>query len=155
MIRTCFTLALTSSLAACIGFIEPLDPEVGDPLFAQCSSVDSDPDTDLSYARDIRPIFMGDTASPGCSCHIPTSMDPIGFEQTGLDLSTYDGLRSGGINSLSATIVEGDPCNSILWQKISPGPPFGARMPFDGPPFLDESTRRRIADWIAEGARDN
>lgn len=139
---------------ACLG-VGPFDPQVGDPQFAQCSSVDSDPDTDMSYAQDIRPIFLDDTAAPGCSCHQPGTSDPIGLLETGLDLSTYAGLRAGGINSQTAIIVDGDPCNSVLWQKLSPGPPFGSRMPFDGPPFLDEATRQTIADWIAEGARDN
>ena len=148
-------LALGVCFSACVGVIDPFDPEVGEPLFARCSSVDSDPDVELSYARDIRPIFLGYTAAPGCSCHMPGAMDPIGLQQSGLNLSTYDSLRSGGVNSQTAIVVEGDPCNSVLWQKISPGPPFGSRMPFDGPPFLDDITRQTIADWIAEGARDN
>lgn len=140
---------------SCIGVIDPLDPEVGNPMFARCSSADSDPDDDLSYARDIRPIFLGQTASPGCSCHLPTAMDPIGLTETGLNLATYRGLRAGGIDSRNTIVVEGDPCSSIVWQKVSPAPPFGSRMPFDGPPFLTDTDRQAIADWIAEGARDN
>jgi hypothetical protein len=37
-------------------------------------------------------------------------------------------------------------------QKISAAPPFGARMPLDGPPFLSASQIQVISDWIAEGA---
>jgi hypothetical protein len=39
-----------------------------------------------------------------------------------------------------------------LLQKIAEGPPFGSRMPLDGPPYLDEERQAVLADWIAEGA---
>jgi hypothetical protein len=143
------------SLGCLDAVIDPLDPKTGPALVDRCVNDDSDPDTDVSFSRDIQPIFAKMTAQPGCGCHIPTNPNPIGFEQAGLDLSSYAGLRRGGNNSLAGAVVEGAPCDSVLWQKISPGPPFGSRMPFDGPPFLDEATRRLIADWIAEGARDD
>jgi hypothetical protein len=38
---------------------------------------------------------------------------------------------------------------------VGEAPPFGARMPLNGPPFLDERDRQLLADWIAEGADDN
>lgn len=142
-------------LVACLDAVGPFDPMTGNALVDRCVNDDSDPDTDVSFAQDIQPIFLGQTEQPGCGCHIPTNPNPIGFEQSGLDLSSYSGVRTGGNNSLAGAIIEGAPCDSVLWQKVSPGPPFGSRMPFDGPPFLDEATRRLIADWIAEGARDN
>ena len=64
-------------------------------------------------------------------------------------------MLAGGQNTGASIVVSGMPCDSLLWQKISPGPPFGARMPFNGPPFLSDEQRRLIGDWIAEGARDN
>ena len=92
---------------------------------------------------------------PGCGCHMPNIANPIGIEQSGLDLSTYEKLIQGGNNSGSDIVVPGDACSSLLWQKVSAGPPFGARMPFDGPPFLTEDQLRLLADWIIEGANDN
>jgi len=148
-------LLLLLAPLGCLDAIAPLDPMVGEPLAARCSNIDSDPDVDVSFSNDVQPILLGLTAAPGCGCHLPTNPDPVGLEETGLDLSTYGGLVAGGVNSLGGVIVPGAPCDSIIWQKIAPGPPFGSRMPFDGPPFLDEDTRQIISDWIAEGARDN
>ena len=137
-----------------VGCLDAVDPAVGDPLAGLCANQDLEPDEDVSYSRDILPMFTGEIG-PGCGCHLPSDPNPIGLEATGLDLSTYSGLRAGGVNSLATIVVPGAPCDSVVWQKVSPGPPFGARMPFNGPPFLGPEERRKIADWIAEGARDN
>ena len=142
-------------VAAAIGCLDLVDPQVGAPLAARCANQDADPDNDVSFSRDLQPLFRGEAGNVGCSCHIPTNPDPIGFQESGLDLSTYSSARAGGVNSLGSIIVAGMPCESILWQKASPSPPFGSRMPFDGPPFLSDDALQLIADWIAEGARDN
>jgi len=52
-------------------------------------------------------------------------------------------------------VVPGQPCASILYLKVDEAPPFGARMPLDGPPFWTEDEIQRLHDWIAEGAGDN
>ncbi len=150
-------LLLAASLAvACGGLIDELDPAVGHATKERCANSDSDLAANVSFAKDIVPLFFREQGA-GCGCHLPSRADanPIGFEQTGLSLETYDSLRAGGVNSRSAIVVPGEPCSSLLWQKVSPGPPFGARMPFNGPPFLEPAERQLIADWIAEGARDN
>jgi hypothetical protein len=139
----------------CLDAVDALDPNVGQPLADRCVNQDSDPDLEVSFSRHVLPILEAEAGPVGCACHQPADPNPIGLEQTGLDLSSFDGVRAGGINSGAQIIVEAQPCDSILFQKISPGPPFGARMPFNGPPFLSEEDRRLIADWIAEGARDN
>jgi hypothetical protein len=148
------TLAIVS-LAACDPLIEPLDPKVGRAVAPRCANEDSDPLHDVSFANQILPVFKAQAGPVGCRCHQPTDPNPIGFEQAGLDLSSYAGVLRGGNNSKATIIVQGQPCSSVLWQKISPGPPFGSRMPFNGPPFLTDETRQLIADWIAEGARDD
>ena len=150
-------LGLSFVALACGGLIDELDPAVGSPTQERCSNSDSDLSTSVSFARDIAPLFFRQPGA-GCGCHLPNTRpnaNPIGFEQTGLSLETYDSLRAGGVNSRAAIVVPGEPCSSVLWQKVSPGPPFGARMPFNGPPFLEPAERQLIADWIAEGARDN
>lgn len=142
-------------LLLCALGCDAIDPEVGEPLADRCADRDSDPEQEVSFERDVRPIFHGEVEGvPGCGCHLPARPNPIGFEQTGLDLTTLSSLKAGGVRSRGTIVVEGKPCSSVLWQKISAGPPFGARMPFDGPPFLQEEQRRLIADWIAEGARE-
>ncbi len=145
----------TSMSIGCLDAIDPLDPQVGAALSPRCANEDSDPDNDVSFARDLLPVFLGEADDVGCSCHLSGTADSIGFDESGLDLSSYRGLRAGGVNSLTSIVVPDAPCDSILWQKVSPGPPFGSRMPFDGPPFLSDETRQLISDWIAEGARDN
>jgi hypothetical protein len=142
-------------LPGCLGAIDGLDPQVGDPLAARCSNTDSDPDKEVSFQNDVQPILRGLTNEPGCGCHLPTDPNPIGLEETGLDLSSYSGLVAGGGNSSGGVFNAGAPCDSVIWKKISPGPAFGARMPFNGPPFLSQAARQLVSDWIAEGARDN
>jgi hypothetical protein len=140
-------IGITLLGSACI---DDLEPDVGPPLRAVCSNVDSDPETNVSFAGDIAPMF------DGClDCHAPNAPTPLGFEVGGLDMSSYSTLRAGGAISGSDVIIDGQPCQSVLVQKVGPAAPFGGRMPLNGPPFLSELQRQLIHDWIAEGARDN
>lgn len=131
-----------------------LEPEVGPALHARCSDEDSDPDRDVSFARDIHEgIFAG---RGNCLfCHDPGAEPPLGVNLGGLDLTSYESLRRGGVNSGSDIVVAGQPCRSVLFLKVGAGPPFGARMPASGPPFLSEEDIALLHDWIAEGAREN
>jgi hypothetical protein len=141
--------ALLVLLAGCAQLIEP---EVGPPARAACSDVDSDPEHDVSFAQDVGGIIDEYHCR---DCHTPGGKTPIGLEVGGLDLSSYDTLRVGGTRSGAAIIVPAMPCSSVLLQKVSAGPPFGARMPLDGPTYLEADDLQLISDWIAEGARDN
>ena len=47
------------------------------------------------------------------------------------------------------------PCESVIVQKLSLAPPFGARMPYNGPPYFTAAELTLVRDWIAEGARNN
>jgi hypothetical protein len=121
-------------------------PDVGRRLVSRCDPSDSDPSVDVSFARDVHPLMTRTVC--GCNCH-------LGKSTSGLDLSSYAALRRGGINSGSELIVPHDPCNSILVQKIGETPPFGARMPLNGPPHYAPEEVQLVHDWIAEGAEDN
>ena len=139
-------------IAACL---EQLGPEVG-PLASAGSDSgttcpgDSDPAVAVSYRNDI----AGGVFSRGrCnSCHTGAGS---GASQSGFEISTYAHLRTGGGRSGVAIVVDGDPCASILVQKIGTSPPFGRRMPYNGPPYLSAADITLVRDWIAEGARDN
>jgi hypothetical protein len=151
-----FALALAAStlLAACLA--EELEPELGPRRAGLCEREDSDPDHDVLFQRDVLALFERmPEQGPGCSCHLPDSRRAPGLELTGLDLSSYAGLMSGGDNSREMIVVPGDPCASIVLQKVSSAPPFGVRMPSNGPPYLTPREQQLIADWIAEGAHDN
>ncbi|MBU0552140.1 hypothetical protein KKF91_17650 [Myxococcota bacterium] len=125
-----------------------LDPEVGATradLNGQACALTPSGEA-VSYARVQAEIF-----DQRCGCHTV----PGGFGQTlgGLDLSSYEALMRGSRNAdEGALIAPGDPCQSLLLQKLQDPPPFGARMPFNTT-RLDAASLQLIVDWIADGAR--
>lgn len=136
------------ALAGCLG---ALAPDVG-PLQVDPSTCpgDSDPTAAVHFAADIHDgVFQRN----GClMCHTEGGK---GLTQSGLDLSTYATLRTGGGRTGIAIVVDGNPCASLLVQKLEPSPPFGRRMPYNGPPYLSDADLQRVRDWIAEGALDD
>lgn len=134
------------------GCLDVLGPETGPPLQAACTAEDSDPTTPVRFGPDLR---NGVFERSCVRCHTAGGATPIGLQVGGLDLSSAASLRAGGVESGEAIVVPGDPCASVLVQKINAAPPFGARMPLDGPPYLGERDRQLVADWIAEGAADD
>jgi len=140
-------------LVVLAGCLDKIGPEVGPPhqVDPQCDT-DSDPMHDVSFAND---IFGGVLERNHCiSCHTAQGNDPIGLQQSGLDLSSYAKLRAGGGRSGAAIVIDGQPCESILYQKIGSSPPFGARMPLNMAP-VSAADLALVHDWIAEGAHDN
>lgn len=123
------------------------DPELG-PLNEApeltCELVDSDPENPVDFA-----LLQTAVLQSECGCHVEEG--GIGRTEGGLDLADYDAVLRGGRNSPASAVIPGDPCSSILVQKLSNSPPFGARMPFRT--FqLPAETRQLFIDWIAEGA---
>jgi len=134
------------------GCLDKLEPDVGMLTHAPCTNTDSDPAHDVSFAGGVVPLLKEYHCA---SCHTPGGKTPIGVIVGGLDLTSYDTLRAGGARSMAQIIVPGNACNSVLFQKLEPGPPYGARMPLDGPEYLETEDLVVISDWIIEGARDN
>jgi len=138
-------------LSGCLG---PIAPDVGaletsDGGTATCSNLDSDPAMPVSFGNDIlRGVF-----DRGRCIHCHTG--GMGTQQSGLDLSSYSALRTGGGRSGPSIVVDAMPCQSVLVQKLETSPPFGQRMPLDGPPYLADADIQLVSDWIAEGADDN
>lgn len=132
---------------ALAGCLESVGPDLG-PELPACSPADSDPDLAISYQADVVTKILQRYCY---SCH---TNDGVGITIGGFDMSSYTALRAGGTNTGTDVIVDGDPCNSVIVQKLGEAPPFGARMPRGGP-FLDVAERQLIADWIAEGAIEN
>ena len=146
---------LLSIAVLSLGCISELEPDVGALRAGVCKPEDTNPERDVSFKEDIMPMFERPRGQPGCGCHLPTSPRPIGIEVSGLDLSSYEAVLQGGNQAGDQNVVPGDPCSSILVQKVSSAPPFGSRMPTSGPPFWSSADRDLLSDWIAEGARDN
>jgi hypothetical protein len=144
-------LAAAVATAMAAGCVDDFKPEVGPPLASSCGDGDSNPAAAVSFASDIAPL-LADMCS---RCHTPGGAAPVGLEIGGLDVSSYSTLRAGGVVSGTRIVVDGQPCASALVQKLRPEVPFGARMPLNGPPFLDADKIQLVHDWIAEGAREN
>ena len=58
----------------------------------------------------------------------------------------------GGATSRMTIIVAGRPDDSAIVQKLKGTYFTGKRMPFDGPPYLQDAEIQIVADWIAQGA---
>lgn len=125
-------------------------PDVGPRLAGICDDTDSRPaGKPVSFVGDIQPLILRPMG--GCGCHL----NGIGTQLAGLNLSSVSTLRMGGFNSGTRIVTPGDPCSSIMYQKVSDDPPFGSRMPLNGPPFWTAAEIQLLHDWITEGANDN
>jgi hypothetical protein len=148
-------IAMVACIAAASGCIADVEPDVGPVRAGVCKSEDSDPEHSVSYRNDLLPLFMRPFGAAGCGCHLPSSRRSSGIDATGFDVSSYTSFVRGGNSSRDTAIVPGDPCGSLVVQKVSSAPPAGARMPSDGPPYLTPKEIALLSDWIAEGAIDN
>jgi len=98
-----------------------------------------------SFAEDVMPIFRGRCVS----CHQPGAE---GFEKSGLDLTTYEGVMKG--TKHGPMVIPRDPDSSnLVWLldwRASPE----VRMPH-GKKKLSTCDRDAIRAWIREGAKNN
>lgn len=96
--------------------------------------------TDLRYEPDIRPIFEEHCVS----CH------GFWFPKASLRLDSRESLMEGGRSG--PAIVPGAPEKGWLVRSLNAEPGSKERMPPEGP-GLSTGERRRILDWIEQGAR--
>jgi Planctomycete cytochrome C len=99
----------------------------------------------VSYKDDLAPIFRGYCAS----CHAPGGE---GYEQSGLDLTSYQGLMKG--TKFGPMVVPGQPDASSLVVLIEGRAAPQLRMPH-GQKQLPSCLRNEIWTWIFQGAKDN
>ena len=98
-----------------------------------------------SYAEDVFPIFKGRCVG----CHAPGLE---GFEKSGLDLTTYEGLMKG--TKFGPMVVPKDPDSSNLVWLLDWRGSAQTRMPH-GKKKLSTCDRTAIRTWIREGAKNN
>jgi len=98
-----------------------------------------------SFSEDILPIFTGRCAS----CH---QSGGAGYEKSGLDLTTYEGLMKG--TKFGAMVVPRDPESSNLMWLLDWRASPEVRMPH-GKKKLSTCDRNAIRAWIREGAKNN
>lgn len=100
---------------------------------------------EISFSEDIFPIFKGRCID----CHQPGGQ---GYEKSGLDLGTYEGLMKG--TKYGAMVDPGHPeTSNLIWLldwKASPE----LRMPH-GTKKLSTCDRDAIRHWIRQGAKNN
>jgi hypothetical protein len=106
----------------------------------------------------VYPMMFPETTNARCNfCHsmVPTESGN-GKLHMGSDQATAYGALVGK-TSVSARcmgktlVVAGHPEMSLLFQKLSPNPPCGSRMPLGGTAFTDAQLEM-IRSWIAAGA---
>lgn len=127
----------------------PGEPDDQGLAISSCFNDDSDPDKEVEFAE-VLAIISRAKAESGCTCHDPGDADPSGFRTTGLDLTTYGAILEG--SNGGAVVVPSQPCESLLYRKVTSSPGIGERMPRSGAPFLSDEDQMLIHDWIAEGA---
>ncbi|MET0384883.1 MAG: c-type cytochrome domain-containing protein [Polyangiales bacterium] len=150
-----FLLIALLGASGLLGCLSQVEPDVGELRAGTCQPRDSDPARDVSFKKDVLPLFQRPGSQGGCTCHQPSNRSTPGIEQSGLSLESYGTLLRGGNNSHDTIVTAGDPCTSLIVQKVSSAPPTGARMPPGGPPFLTPDEIALLSDWIFEGANDN
>jgi mono/diheme cytochrome c family protein len=98
-----------------------------------------------SFSEDVFPIFKGRCVD----CHHPGG---AGYEASGLDLTTYEGLMKG--TKFGKMVIPGDPDTSnLMWLLDWRGKPE-TRMPH-GQKQLSTCDRTTIRHWIMDGAPNN
>ena len=99
----------------------------------------------MSFKDDVLPILKGRCID----CHQPGAE---GYEKSGLDLRTYEGVMKG--TKFGSMVTPGNPdISNLTWLldwKASPE----IRMPH-GKTKLSICDRDAIREWIRQGAKDN
>ena len=133
MKKTGFTLV---SVAA--GALSLAGTAVLAPLHQACAQQNR-----VSYAQDIAPIFRGWCVS----CHQPGGE---GYNASGLDLTSYDGVMKG--TKFGPMVIPGHPDESNLIVLIEGRAKL--RMPF-AHKALPSCLRGSVWSWIFQGAKNN
>jgi hypothetical protein len=99
--------------------------------------------TQMSFAEDVMPILKGYCVS----CHQPSGQ---GYDASGLDLTSYEGLMKG--TKFGPMVIPGQPDSSNLIVLIDGR--ANIRMPY-GHKALPSCLRDNIYSWIFQGAKNN
>jgi hypothetical protein len=100
---------------------------------------------EVSFGLDVQPILE----SRCTQCHAPGG---AGYRQSGLDLTSYEGLMKG--TKHGPIVVPGDPFTSNLNVLVEGRASSELRMPHNQRPLL-RLQQQIIADWVKQGAQNN
>jgi mono/diheme cytochrome c family protein len=99
----------------------------------------------VSFSEDVFPVLQIRCGA----CHAPGGE---GFEASGLDLRSYDGLMKG--TKFGPIVVAGEPATSNLMVLLDGRADKSLQMPH-GKKKLTTCDRDLIRAWIREGAQNN
>lgn len=100
----------------------------------------------VSFARDVKP-----TLDQYClDCHQPGG---AGFEASGLDLSSYDGVMQGTRNG--PMVIPGDSMGSNLVVLMEGRADPSIKMPHGTRIKVSAAEIETVKAWIDQGAKDN
>jgi mono/diheme cytochrome c family protein len=130
-------VGITAAVAAAAGIGVAMTHPINDACAA--------PAPKISFSQDILPIFRGRCVG----CHQPGGE---GYEKSGLDLTSYEGLMKG--TKLGPMVIPRDPDSSNLMWLLDWRASPQLRMPH-GTKKLSTCDRNDIRTWIREGALNN
>ena len=111
-------------------------------LVAGAASAKEEP---ISFAEDVQPILQ-------IRCAICHQKGAEGYEKTGFDLTSYEGVMKG--TNLGPMVIAGDPLTSNLMVLIEGRSDKSIQMPH-GKKKLSQCDRDVIRRWIKQGAKNN
>lgn len=111
-------------------------------LVAGAASAKEEP---ISFAEDVQPILGARCAM----CHQPGAQ---GYEKTGFDLTSYEGVMKG--TNLGPMVIAGDPLTSNLMVLVEGRSDKSIQMPH-GKKKLSQCDRDVLRRWIKQGAKNN
>jgi mono/diheme cytochrome c family protein len=100
----------------------------------------------MSFQEDVLPVFVGRCVS----CHAPPNGE--GFQASGLDLTSYEGVMAG--TKYGPMVIAGSPDSSNLMRLLDWRTSAALRMPHNKKQ-LSSCDRSAIRQWIRQGAKDN
>lgn len=103
-------------------------------------------DVPISYKNDVRPILHNYCLN----CH---ERGGIGYQKSGLDMSTYKSLMKG--TQYGAIIKPGDSFTSIFIQVVEGRVHPAIKMPYGMDGGLSKHTIHILKRWVEQGALDN
>ncbi len=90
----------------------------------------------MSFATDIQPVLSGNCGT-GTPCHSSSTA------QSGVDLSTYEGVK--------AVADDGKLISSIKWDDVA----TFSHMPKNSPVKISDCAMAKISKWVGAGAPNN
>ncbi|MBX3263284.1 MAG: hypothetical protein KF782_26665 [Labilithrix sp.] len=161
ILRSCSAALTAGIVAAAAGGCSSGPEDVAAASSSTCASRAATAPRDVSFARDVLPLFQ--TSCAFGSCHGAPGRNGVYLGGRGSDASAIRAeLLETSARASMPFVTPGEPDRSWLLRKLDgdfcgvtcSGGACGERMPKGGDP-LSAPARDAIAAWIASGAPDN